>query len=56
MAIITTMEEALAYAATKTKQNEAVKAFVGVTMHLCRFQLVLGSLCASPCSDMCLTT
>ena len=52
MAIITTMEEALAYAATKlgyqslkTEQNEAVKAFVGVTMHLCRFQLVLGSLC-----------
>ena len=36
MAIITTMEEALAYAATKlgyqslkTEQNEAVKAFVG---------------------------
>ena len=56
MAIITTMEEALAYAATKlgyellkTKQNEAVKAFVGGNDAF--VSLVVGSLCASPCSD-----
>ena len=58
-----TMEEALAYAVTKLSyeslrwsRRKLLKPLSRVTMHLCHFQPVLGSLCASPCSYKCSTT